>query len=158
MLDDNHRSSGEGDRDILPTIQDGFLYDGPYTTGDRSRSTPRFRFPTIARDLFDAVEEDDPVANDDLDRICAYNAAGLGTLINAYNPDLLTVGGGGVGAANVKTVLERTRPHLEQYTLPAIPEIQPTRLGDEIGLYGALAPYATQHTPIETKLAEVTID
>ncbi|WP_276253217.1 ROK family protein [Halomontanus rarus] len=103
-----------------------------------------------ARDLFDAVAEDDPVANDYLDRICEYNAAGLGTLINAYNPDLITVGGG-VGAANFETILERTEPHLEQFTLPAVPTIEKTTLGDEIGLYGALAPYAMGHEPAPAK-------
>ncbi|MCU4974901.1 ROK family protein [Halobacteria archaeon AArc-m2/3/4] len=96
-----------------------------------------------ARDVFDAVDRGDPVADDYLDRIARYNAAGLGTLVNAYNPDLVTVGGG-VGATNFETILERTRPHIEEYALPAIPDIQPTRLGDEIGLYGALAPYASQ--------------
>ncbi len=124
----------------------------------RSRDTSLPEPDTVsAPDLFAAVERGDAVANEYLDRICEYNAAGLGTFINAYNPDLITVGGG-VGASNFETILERVRPHLEQYILLLIPVIQPTRLGDEIGLYGALAPYATQHTPIETKSAAVTTD
>ncbi|MCU4743599.1 ROK family protein [Halobacteria archaeon AArc-m2/3/4] len=112
-----------------------------------------------ARDVFEAASDPDPdpVADDYLDRIARYNAAGLGTLVNAYNPDLVTVGGG-VGASNFETILERTRPHIERYALPAIPDIQPTRLGDEIGLYGALAPYATQSVPTETRSIPATDD
>ncbi|WP_242695518.1 hypothetical protein [Halomontanus rarus] len=71
-------------------------------------------------------------------------------MINAYNPDLITIGGG-VGASKFETILERTRLCLGQYTLPEVSEIQPTTLGDEIGLYGALAPYATQHQSVDAK-------
>ncbi|WP_207589670.1 ROK family protein [Halomontanus rarus] len=121
------------------------------------RDTTLNREELTARDVFEAAERGDPVADDYLDRIARYNAAGLGALVNAYNPDLLTVGGG-VGAANFETILERTEPHLEQYALPALPDIQPTRLGDEIGLYGALAPYATQSWPAAAESVAASTD
>ncbi|WP_207592193.1 hypothetical protein [Halomontanus rarus] len=72
--------------------------------------------PVTAADLFNTVNRGDPVANDYLDCLARYNAAGLGT-----------------------------RPHLEQYVVPVAPDIQPIQLSDDIGLYNALTPYTTQH-------------
>lgn len=106
-----------------------------------------------ARDVFEAARAGDAVADDYLDRIGRYNAAGLGGVINAYNPDLITVGGG-VGQSNFEVVLERARPHLEAFAYPDLPRIEPTRLGDEIGLYGALAPYAPAEEPDRTPPVE----
>lgn len=96
-----------------------------------------------ARDVFEAAADGDAVAQAYLERIGRYNAAGLGAVINAYNPDLLTIGGG-VGGSNFETILEGARPHLDRFAIPEIPRIEPTQLGDRIGLYGALAPFVTE--------------
>ena len=94
-----------------------------------------------AKEVFAAVAAGDAVANEYLDQIARYNAAGFGTIVNAYNPDLITVGGG-VGLSNFETLYERMAPHIERFSLPEVPTIETTTLGDEIGLYGALAPFA----------------
>lgn len=116
----------------------GFVAD---LLADEPRETVLDPDDLSARDVFEAAAAGDRVADDYLERIGRYNAAGLGAVINAYNPGLITVGGG-VGEANFGTIVERARPHLETFALPEVPAIRRTELGDEIGLYGALAPYA----------------
>ena len=108
---------------------------------DDRESTLRTTEELTAKDVLAAERAEDPVANEYVDRISRYNAAGFGTIVNAYNPDMITVGGG-VGHSNFETLRERMVPHLERFALPAIPPIEPAGLGDEIGLYGALAPFA----------------
>lgn len=116
----------------------GFVAD---LLAEEQRKTVLDPADLTSRDVFEAAAAGDRVADEYLDRIGRYNAAGLGAVINAYNPGLITVGGG-VGDANFETIVERARPHVGTYALPDVPEIRRTELGDAIGLYGALAPHA----------------
>ncbi|GKZ14553.1 ROK family protein [Haladaptatus sp. T7] len=91
-----------------------------------------------AEHLFEAANDGDTVAKEYLDQIAQYNAAGIGTLCNAYNPGLITIGGG-VALNNQQTILDGIRTYLDDYLYVERPDIQITELGDDIGLYGALA-------------------
>lgn len=91
-----------------------------------------------APDLFEAARDGDEVAEEYLERIGRYNAAGIGTLCNAFNPGLVTLGGG-VALNNRRAVLDGIREHLDDFLYVEAPDLRITDLGDDIGLYGALA-------------------
>ncbi|WP_115862927.1 ROK family protein [Halorussus litoreus] len=103
-----------------------------------------------APDLFEAADDGDEVAEEYLEQIGRYNAAGIGTLCNAFNPGLITLGGG-VALNNQRVVLDGIREHLDDFLYVDAPDVRTTDLGDDIGLYGALArgcdPVETGPTP-----------
>ena len=71
-----------------------------------------------------------------INRIKEYNAHGIGNLINAYDPEKIII----MGSLGLK-LFEKIIPEkddIKQYTIiRPIPEIKPTKLGDNIGLLGA---------------------
>jgi len=98
--------------------------------GDLSRLT--------ASDLFAAAKKADNISAKLVEEIGVLNAIGFANVINAYDPSLITVGGT-VTLKNKKTVLHPIRKHVKDYVINRIPRIMVTPLGDDIGLYGALA-------------------
>jgi len=90
-----------------------------------------------AEAVFDAAD-DDEFAAACLDRIDRYNAAGVAAVCNAVEPGLVTLGGG-VALNNEARVRDGIARHLDDYCFVDPPEIRTTDLGDDIGLYGALA-------------------
>jgi len=99
-----------------------------------------------AQDVFRAASEGDAFAQSCLDRIARYNAAGVAAICNAVNPGLLTVGGG-VAMNNAETVLDGIDRYIDDYLFVDRPEIRISRLGDNIGLYGALATFIDESEP-----------
>ncbi|WP_157972738.1 ROK family protein [Haloprofundus halophilus] len=92
-----------------------------------------------APDVFAAADDGDNVAEMLLDRIARYNAAGVGTLVNAYDPGVVTLGGS-VALENAEWMLSGIREHLDDYVLAADPPpVELTTLGEDIELYGATA-------------------
>jgi glucokinase len=91
-----------------------------------------------AEDIFDAAAAGDSFAQDCLDEIAQYNAAGIAAICNAVNPGVITLGGG-VTLNNPDWIIEGIEASLEEYLFVERPSIQLTPLGDDIGLYGALA-------------------
>ncbi|MDH5201002.1 MAG: ROK family protein, partial [Candidatus Bathyarchaeota archaeon] len=91
-----------------------------------------------AEALFDAAKKGDPAALDIVSEIGKINAVGFANVVNAYDPELITVGGS-IALRNPDHVLgpivENTGGHL----LNRMPEIIITPLGEDIVLYGALA-------------------
>jgi glucokinase len=90
-----------------------------------------------AVDFFDAVDRGDAVAREYLDAISRYNAAGVAGLVNVCNPGIVTFGGGIIH--NQPRVMEGIDRYLDEYLVVTPPELRITSLGEEIGLYGALA-------------------
>lgn len=66
------------------------------------------------------------------------NAIGFANLTNLYDPELIIIGGA-VALNNREQVLKPILEHVEEYTINRVPEIKFTKLGDEVGLYGAIA-------------------
>ncbi|WP_225334279.1 ROK family protein [Halomicrobium urmianum] len=91
-----------------------------------------------AQDVFAAARAGDPLAEECLDRVDRYNAAGVATVCNSLNPGLVTLGGG-VALNNADRVAEGIDRYLDDYLFVDRPEIRPTTLGDDVGLYGAVA-------------------
>ena len=96
-----------------------------------------------APDVFAA--RDDPFVADCLDRIARYNAAGVGAVCNAVNPGLVTLGGG-VALNHGEWVREGIESRLAEFCFVDPPAVRTTGLGDDVGLYGALATYRERAT------------
>jgi glucokinase len=106
---------------------------------EKSRpSTLRNRDPLTAADLFQAAEAGDAVAMDCLAQINRFNAAGVGGIVDAFNPGIITFGGG-VALNHPDVLLDGIERHLDEYTYCEQPTLQITPLGENIELYGALA-------------------
>ncbi|WP_266080004.1 ROK family protein [Haladaptatus caseinilyticus] len=91
-----------------------------------------------AKDLFYEAAQGDDVARNYLDQIGRYNAAGMGNLINAYNPGLVTLSGS-VVLNNQESILNPLYEYLDSYVYVQEPDITVSKLGEHIGLYGSLA-------------------
>ena len=125
--------SGRG----IPEYVTHLLEDGSVELDPaESRLDPDEEF--TAQDVFEAANTGDEVAQECLDRIHRYNAAGIAAICNAFNPGLVTVGGG-VALNNQAEVVGEIETRLDEYLFVDRPDIRPTRIGDDIGLYGALA-------------------
>lgn len=106
---------------------------------EETRETPLLDVESLAaQDVFVSSRRGDPVARECLDDIARYNAAGVGALVNTCNPGVVTLGGG-VVLNNADAVVSGIREYVDEYLFVERPEIRTTPLGDEIGVYGALA-------------------
>lgn len=112
-----------------------------YLDRELKRETPESSLREVphlrAQDVFEAAADGDAFADEQLARIGRYNAAGIAAIANAVNPGVITVGGG--VALNNHRLLEDVHEHLPTYCFSDVPELRMTPLGEEIGVYGALA-------------------
>ena len=98
--------------------------------GDVSRLT--------ASDLFAAAKKADGLSVKLVGEIGVLNAMGFANIINAYDPSLITVGGT-VTLKNRKMIMSPIIKNVKDYVINRIPRIMVTPLGDDAGLYGAIA-------------------
>ena len=91
-----------------------------------------------SKDVYDAAKAGDEFALKVVEEAGRYNAMGVANVINVYDPSLITMGGS-VTLNNVELVLEPIKKLVPLYTINRLPEIKVTTLGDDIGLYGAVA-------------------
>lgn len=73
-----------------------------------------------------------------VEEIGVLNAIGFANVINAYDPSLITVGGT-VTLKNKKMILSPIKKHVKEYAINRVPKIMVTPLGEDIGVYGAVA-------------------
>ncbi len=88
--------------------------------------------------LFDLARSGDKLALDIVQEIGRLNAIGFANLVEAYDPELITVGGA-IALANSKLVVEPIRQMIRHYCLNRIPKIKITQLREDIVLKGAIA-------------------
>ena len=88
--------------------------------------------------VFDAARQGDEAALRVVDEIGKINAVGVADVVNAYDPELITVGGS-VALNNPELILEPIQRHVARHVINRLPEIKITPLGEDIVLYGALA-------------------
>ncbi len=70
-------------------------------------------------------------------KLCAkISAAGIGSAINAYDPELVTIGGS-VFLNNSDLMLEEIVKHVKRYVVNKMPKIMPTPLGHDAPIIGA---------------------
>jgi glucokinase len=114
------------------------LHDGEPT--ELALEDPEFS----AADVFDAAGED-AFADHVLDRVAAWNAHGVATVVDAYAPIVVYVGGA-VAINNPDVLLEDLRERVPELVFSNVPEIRLTTLGDDVVLKGALASAMTGGT------------
>lgn len=101
-------------------------------------SVLRERESLTAEDVFQAAEGGDEVAMEYLKQISRYNAAGVGGIVDAFNPGLITFGGG-VALNHPDVLLNGIERYLDEYIYCEQPTLRITPLEENIELYGALA-------------------
>jgi len=88
--------------------------------------------------LFAAAAEGDPTALWIVGKIGEVNAIGFADIVNAYDPELITVGGS-VALRNPHLTLGPILMNIDEHLINRRPEIMITPLGEDAVLYGALA-------------------
>jgi glucokinase len=105
---------------------------------DQETSLPLGDEAFTAADVFAAAAQGDGFASHVLDRIADWNARGVATLVSAYAPTTIFVGGG-VTLGNPDVVLDSLRERVPLLVSTHVPDIRLTTRGDDIVVYGALA-------------------
>jgi glucokinase len=88
----------------------------------------------------EAVRQGDPLAISVWQESMSDLGAGVATVVNLYNPDVVVLGGGVSRSADLllpavrRVVAERAMP-----MLAAAVRIEPAALGDDVGIIGAAA-------------------
>ncbi|MBN2335083.1 ROK family protein [Candidatus Bathyarchaeota archaeon] len=91
-----------------------------------------------AKMIFDAAKQGDEVALNIVEEVGRVNAIGFADIVNAFDPELITVGGS-IALNNPEMVLMPIRHYISRHVINRLPEIMITPLGDNIVLFGALA-------------------
>jgi|AntRauTorcE11898_2_1112593.scaffolds.fasta_scaffold11088_2 glucokinase len=93
-----------------------------------------------AKDVFAAADaaDPDPLAERVIERMQAFNVAGVADLVHAYAP-LVVFLGGAVARNNPEQVVDPIGERLPELVMTNVPEVRLTTLGDEAVVRGALA-------------------
>lgn len=91
-----------------------------------------------SKDVYEAAKAGDAFAQAVVEEAARYNAMGVANVVNVYDPSLITVGGS-VALNNVELVVNPLKRMVHEYAINRIPEITITPLGEDVGLYGAVA-------------------
>lgn len=91
-----------------------------------------------AADLFAAAKKGDSLSLNLVTEVGVLNAIGFANVINAYDPSLITVGGT-VTLKNRKLILSPIKKYVGDYAVNRVPKIMVTPLGEDVGVYGAVA-------------------
>ena len=97
-----------------------------------------------AAEVFEAAG-DDPLADRVVERVADWNAQGITTIVQAYAPLVIYVGGA-VALENPELVLDPVRERLDDVVFSNVPELMLTTLGDDVVVRGALASAMTDGT------------
>ncbi len=92
-----------------------------------------------AKDVFEAAKKNDSLALKIIDELGKVNASGFANVINAYDPELITVGGAITLSNPKELVIDPMLKYLDMFVVNRVPKIEITKLGDDIVLYGAIA-------------------
>lgn len=91
-----------------------------------------------SKDIYEGAKAGDPFALAVVKEAARYNAMGVANVVDLYDPSLITVGGS-VALNNVELVVEPLKQMVQEYAINRVPEITTTPLGEDAGLYGAIA-------------------
>jgi glucokinase len=88
-----------------------------------------------------AIEANDTVAMEAVDRACHYLAVATGNMINTISPDIIVYGGGVIEAMG-ELFMSKILSEVDRYCMPSIRstvELKAAALGDDSVIYGDLA-------------------
>ena len=89
-------------------------------------------------EIFRAAETGDKFLRGLIDEIGRFNAIGVADIVNAYDPSLVTMGGS-VVLRDEELVVGPVVKGVKEFTRNRTPRIRVTPLGENVGLYGAVA-------------------
>jgi len=88
----------------------------------------------------EAARQGDTVASEVLQQAATYVGLGITSLVHLLDPALVVIGGGVSNAGDL--LFEPVRRTVQDHTMPIYRDgvrIMPTALGDDVGLWGAVA-------------------
>lgn len=88
--------------------------------------------------VYEAAKRGDRLALEVVNQASLYNALGIATIVNVYDPSLITIGGS-VALNNPELVLDPIKRLAPEYVINRFPDVILTPLGGDVVLYGALA-------------------
>ena len=91
--------------------------------------------------LKSALNSNDPVATEAVNRACHYLAIASGNLVNTFSPEIVVYGGGVIEAVG-DVFLQKILSEVDRYCMPSIRQtvvFKKAALGDDSILYGALS-------------------
>ncbi len=88
--------------------------------------------------VFEAAKKGDHVALRIVEEVGRVNAVGFANIVNAFDPELITVGGS-IALNNPELILNPIHENIDRHLINRRPEIMITPLGEDAVLYGALA-------------------
>jgi glucokinase len=103
-----------------------------------------------AKDVFAAAAEDDFAAAV-VERVTEWNAIGVATIVQAYAPLVIYVGGA-VATNNPELVVDPLRERVPDLVFGNVPDVQLTTLGDDVVVRGALVSAMTAGTGDRSRL------
>ena len=89
-------------------------------------------------ELFEKARKGEKTILKFLDEVGRLNAIGIANLINNFDPELITIGGG-IALNNRKLILNPIKKYLKNYVFNRVPKIQITKLGEDITIYGCMS-------------------
>lgn len=99
---------------------------------------------TLSPEALFRAARSDRVAAQIVDRICMINGVGVANAINAYDPELVTIGGP-IALQHARQVMTPIRRHARRYAINRMPRIVLTPLRDLVVVYGAVASVLSRH-------------
>lgn len=91
-----------------------------------------------AQNIFTAARQGDEHAEMIVHEIGLKNAIGFANIVNAFDPELITIGGS-IAVNNPDQILEPIKENIHKHTINRVPEIKMTPLGHDAVIMGALA-------------------
>ncbi|MEM0282881.1 MAG: ROK family protein [Sulfolobales archaeon] len=90
-----------------------------------------------AVEVFESYYTRDPLAVEVIEECNEINAAGVASVINAYDPEIVILGGSVV--LNNRWIVDEIRRRVHKYSINRLPRIEVTRFEDDIVIIGAAA-------------------
>jgi glucokinase len=115
-----------------------------HSLGDEDNGSKLFRLAggnledLNAEILFEAAKGGDATAIRVVEELGRVNAVGFANVVNAYDPELITIGGS-IALNNPEMILAPILENIDRHLLNRKPRIMITPLGEDVVLYGALA-------------------
>nr|MDO8118265.1 ROK family protein [Candidatus Sigynarchaeota archaeon] len=94
-----------------------------------------------AKHVYEAARKGDSLAKEIVDQATYFNAMGIGLMNNFYDVKMVYLGGSMLKDEGqiIPPLQEIFAKHCIEYTINKPPQLKRSRLGDEVGLMGALA-------------------
>jgi glucokinase len=88
--------------------------------------------------IFDAAKQGDDSSISIVEEVGKINSIGLADIVNAYDPELITIGGA-IALNNPDMIMIPIEHYTSRYVINRMPRIMITPLGEDVVLYGGLA-------------------